>query len=112
MKKILSSFFLAVCLWQCGSIVHAQSLPFDSSITNYFLARATNSIDNASEVDSWSFDALAGDVVSISVETPTGALDPYVEMRNSANGLLASDEDSGPGADASITTFTMTSSGR
>ncbi|MDB6032593.1 MAG: hypothetical protein JWM16_2931, partial [Verrucomicrobiales bacterium] len=102
---------LAGCLVSVIYPATAQTLQFDNSIAGYAIARLTNSIDSASEVDAWSFDALAGDVISISVDAPSGSLDPYVELRNSANGLLASDEDSGPGSDALISKFTMASSG-
>jgi len=89
----------------------AQSLVFDNSISGYFVARATNSIASAGEADAFSFDALAGDLVSIAVDSPDSNLDPFVELRNSANGLIASDEDSGPGPDALISAFVIGSSG-
>ena len=65
-----------------------QALSFDATTPGYLLARQTNSVAVAGEVDSSTFDALAGDVVSVSVDTPTGALDPYVELRNSPMGWL------------------------
>ena len=103
----LVSVLSQVVVWS----VPAQTLTFDGSSPGYFVARTTNTIATAGEVDSFSFDALAGDVVSIAVDTPDSALDPYVELRNSANGLMTSDEDSGPGVDSLVGSFVMSSSG-
>src|SRR5437868_6683601 len=89
----------------------ADSLILDNSISGYTLGRGTNTIISSAQVDSWQFDALAGDVISVSVDTIAAALDPYVEVRNSANGLLASDEDNGPGNDSFISAFAIVSSG-
>ncbi|HUR47612.1 MAG TPA: pre-peptidase C-terminal domain-containing protein, partial [Candidatus Saccharimonadales bacterium] len=111
MKQKLFWVFLAAWLLRSATMASAQSLSFDNTIAGYSFSRLTNSIASAAEVDSWSFDALAGDVISITVDTPVGALDPYVELRNSANGLLASDDDSGPGSDSLISNYIMTSSG-
>jgi Bacterial pre-peptidase C-terminal domain len=88
-----------------------QVLPLDVSIPGYSLGRETNAVSAVDEIDAWSFDALAGDLITIAVDTPGGILNPYVELRNSANGLLASDEDSGPAGDALISAFAIISSG-
>jgi hypothetical protein len=66
---------------------------------------------NWSDPDYWRFTALAGDVVSIAVATPTSDVDPYLELRNSADGVLASDNDSGAGTDAFLSHYTIASSG-
>ncbi len=55
----------------------------------------------------WSFSALAGDVVSVSVDTPSSDVDPYVELRNAADGVLRSDDNSGPGNDSYINCFAL-----
>ena len=83
----------------------------DPSDVGNFVGRITNSISVGSEVDYWSFDALAGDVVSLSVDTPASALNPYIQLRNSADGLLVGNDDSGPDSDGFISHFTITSSG-
>src|SRR5258706_4299192 len=110
MRRVL---FVLLCLGfgMFHTNARAQSLTFDTSISGYIVGRGTNTLTTASQVDSWSFDALAGDVISINVDTPTVGLNPYVELRNSANGLLISDEDSGSGYDSSISAFTIVSSG-
>ena len=51
------------------------------------------------------------DVVAVIVATPTSSVDPYVELRNSADGVLVSDNNSGADGDAFISTFTISSSG-
>ena len=64
-----------------------------------------------SDADYFSFTALAGDVVSVAVATPSSDVNPYVELRNSADGVLTSDADSGADGDAYISHFTISSSG-
>src|SRR5688572_2878002 len=83
----------------------------DPSDVGNYAGRITNSISAGSEVDYWSFDALAGDVVSLSVDTPSSALNPYIQLRNSADGVLVGNDDSGPDTDGFISHFTITSSG-
>ncbi len=74
--------------------------------------------DYWSDPDYWSFDALAGDLVSIAVDTPDSDVDPYIELRNSSDQTLsgsspdgASDDNSGPGNDSYISHFTIPSDG-
>jgi large repetitive protein len=67
--------------------------------------------DTWSDPDYWSFTALAGDVVSISVATPTSDVDSYAELRNSADGTLTSDNNSGADTDAFISHYTIATSG-
>ena len=71
-----------------------------------------------SDVDYWKFDALAGDRVSIAVDTPHSGVDPYIELRNSANNTLggstpdsATDDNAGPGSDAYISHYTISADG-
>jgi len=95
----------------------ALSFAEDPIGSGYFMGRGLGSIvpatyDNTwSDPDYWSFEAFAGDVISISVDTPDSDLDPYVELRNSADGVLASDNNNGPGNDAFISHYTISSSG-
>ena len=65
-----------------------------------------------SDPDYWRFDALAGDHVAVSVDRLIGSgLNPYVELRNAADGVLASDNDGGPGNGAYISGYTIPTSG-
>src|SRR5882762_727653 len=109
--RTLALLLLALAVFQSSPDLRAQSLVVDTSIAGYSIGRGTNAINSAGQVDSWAFDALAGDVVSISIDTPSGGLNPYVELRNSANGLLVADDDGGPGLDALIGAFAISSSG-
>ncbi len=68
-------------------------------------------IQAAGDIDYWTFDAFAGDRIAISVNTPDSNMNPYLELRNSADGVLASDDNSGPDNDAFISYYTVTSSG-
>ncbi len=56
------------------------------------------------------FEALVGDAVAVSIDTTDKSLNPSVELQNSAGGVLASNDDGGPGTD-SLTVFVFTSSG-
>src|SRR3982751_2345435 len=50
---------------------------------------------NFSEPDYWRVELLAGDVVSVSVATPVGGLDPYVALLDGAGNWLTNDSDAG-----------------
>ncbi len=67
--------------------------------------------DYWSDPDYWRFPALAGDVVSIAVATPGSDVDSYVQLRNSADGVLATNDNSGADTDAFISHFSIQSSG-
>ncbi|MEJ2392692.1 MAG: CARDB domain-containing protein [Gammaproteobacteria bacterium] len=77
----------------------------------YFVGRGLGSINPVSDHDYWSFEALAGDVVSIAVDTLGSGLDPYLRLRNSGNTVLISDSYSGPDSDAFISAYRISSSG-
>ena len=64
-----------------------------------------------SDPDYWRFEAQAGDIVSISVDTPESSLNPYVELHNAADSNLVSDNDAGPDNDAFISHYVIPSSG-
>jgi len=70
-----------------------------------------NANDTWSDPDYWRFEALAGDVISVSIDTPESDLNPYVELRNSADGVLASNDKSGPDLDSYISHYVIPSSG-
>lgn len=55
-----------------------------------------NANDTWSDPDYWRFEALAGDHVAMHVDTPNSDLNPCVELRNGADGVLASDDNAGP----------------
>ena len=79
--------------------------------SGYVRGFGLGSIQAAADVDYWSFDALAGDRIAIAVDTPDSNLNPLVQLRNSADGTLTSNENGGPDGDALISFFTVTSSG-
>ena len=56
----------------------ATALPLaeDPAGSGYLVGRGLGSIQPSSDVDYWSFEALAGDVVSVSVDTPDSGLNP------------------------------------
>jgi RHS repeat-associated protein len=93
------------------------SLTEDPAGSGYFVGRGLGQQDpaasnsNWSDPDCWRIEALAGDVVSVSVETPESGLDPYVEVMNAANSTLAYDDNWGPGNDAFISHYEISSSG-
>ena len=60
-----------------------------------------------SDPDYWRFEALAGDIVSVSVDTPNSVLNPYVWLCNSAGSSVAGDDNYGPDADALISHYTI-----
>ncbi len=66
---------------------------------------------NWSDPDYWRVELQAGDWVSVSVDTPDSNVDTYVELRNAADGILASSGDEGPGSDSFISRYGVTSSG-
>src|SRR5690606_2766856 len=53
----------------------------------------------------------AGDVISVSVDTPLSDLRPYVELRDGSDFTLASDNDAGPDQDAFISHYEVSTSG-
>ena len=97
-----------------NSLVTATPLPLreDPAGSGLWLSeQGLGSIEPADDVDYWSFEALAGDVVSVSVDTPDSDLNPYVELRNAGDGGLVGDHDAGPWSDAFISHYVIDSSG-
>ena len=82
--------------------------PFGSG---YSASLGLGQISPSSDLDYWSFEALAGDVVSVSVDTPGSDLNPTVRLYNAAGAYLGSDDRSGPGNDSFISPYTIESSG-
>ena len=89
----------------------ALTLVEDPAGSGYWLGRGVGRMEPTSDVDYWSFEAQAGDVVSVSVDTPGSDLNPYVELRNAADGGLAGDDNGGPDADAFVSHYVIPTSG-
>ena len=89
----------------------ALSLTEDPSNSGYYYSFGLGSIDPDNDVDYWSFEALAGDKVSISMDTPESGLNPYVYLRNSSNSNLNNDNRSGPDNDSFISSYTISQDG-
>ena len=64
-----------------------------------------------SDPDWWRVELQAGDLVSVSVDTPASNVDSYVELYNAAGQQLTGNDDSGPDADAFISHYAVTESG-
>ncbi|MBM3878584.1 MAG: LEPR-XLL domain-containing protein [Verrucomicrobia bacterium] len=83
----------------------------------YFVATAEGVVDpatygtNWSDPDYWKFQALPGDLISISVDTPDSGLDPFVELRNASDAALAGDDHRGPGNDALMAAYRIEATG-
>ena len=81
------------------------------------IGRAAGSVDPVvyhsyvTDVDYWAFQADAGDLVSISVDTPVGEMHPFADLRDAADASCATDSDGGPGTDAFISCFRITVAG-
>ena len=69
------------------------------------------SIEPSSDNDYWSFQALAGDIVSLSVDTPDSDLVPRVYLYDPSGSSLTYDYYSGPGSDAFISHYSITTNG-
>jgi hypothetical protein len=95
------------------TLVTATALPLveDPGGSGYWVGHGLGSIQPSSDVDYWSFEALAGDVVSIAMDTPASGLNAYMELRNAADGNLVSADNEGPETDAFISHYTIVSSG-
>lgn len=96
---------------------NALQLVEDPAGSGCFVVGGTGEIDPAvygdywSDPDFWSFEALAGDVVSIAVETPLSDVNSYVELRNAANTNLAGDDNGGPDYDSFESHYSIATSG-
>jgi len=91
----------------------ATGLPLveDPAGSGYWMGRGLGSIQPSSDNDYWSFEALAGDVVSVSVDTPDSDLNPRVYLYDAAGNQLGYDDDAGPSYDAFISHYAIASSG-
>ncbi len=83
----------------------------DPAGSGYFVGRANEQIDVPSDVDYWRFNALAGDSVAVSLDTYGSGVDVYIELRNAADGVIASDNNGGPYNDDYISNYKIGSSG-
>lgn len=68
-------------------------------------------IDGADEADLYVFYAQQDDIVSVSMTRSDGDLDAVVELLNSAQQLIMSDDDSGSGQDSLISAYSIPESG-
>ena len=103
------------------SLATATALTLEEDPVNSGLffthTRGIGSIDPAvyqdrwNESDYWRFEALAGDRVAVSVDTPNSSLNPYVAFYNTSGSQLSTDDDGGPDSDAYISYYTIPSSG-
>ncbi len=93
-----------------NSIDSAASLTLAEELagSGFFVSHVTSSSESASDVDYFKFSALAGDIVSISLDT---AASSYLHLRNSADGEVASDNDGGPYSNDLISGYVVPSSG-
>jgi hypothetical protein len=71
----------------------------------------TGYIDDVVTEVLWAFWGVAGHTVTISMTRADGDLDPLVELLDSDQQVLTSDDDSGNGVDARIDRYTLTSTG-
>jgi len=96
-----------------GSLNKATKLEFveEPFGRGYWTGRGLGSVNPASDHDFWSFEALAGDKVSIAVDTPESGLNPYLRLRDASNTQLRYDDNSGPDSDAYISAYTIPTSG-
>ena len=65
----------------------------------------SDSISQEDEVDLWTFEGEAGDIITVTMEGP-GSLDPYLTVYNEEFVQIAADDDGGAGTDAA-TFFSM-----
>ncbi|MCP5528023.1 MAG: pre-peptidase C-terminal domain-containing protein [Verrucomicrobiales bacterium] len=96
------------------SILQAAPLPLPEAIlgTGFLVGRGLGSLEPSSDEDWWSFEALAGDLVSVSVDASQSGLNPEVYLYDAAGNYLDNDSDDGPGNDAFISRYGIGSSGR
>ena len=97
-----------------NTIGTAALLPFvdNPAGTGLRLASVNDHLNQTSDVNYWAFDALAGDTITIRVDSVGGTADTWVELRNSADGVLASNNNGGPNNDDMISTYAVPTSGR
>ncbi|MGB8993519.1 MAG: lectin-like protein, partial [Desulfobaccales bacterium] len=100
-----------------NTLATATTLPLgeDPAASGLFMGIGSGRQDPAGSVwsdpDYWRFEAQAGDVVSISVDTPESSLNPYVELYNDQAQYQAGDDNAGPDNDAFISHYVIPSTG-
>jgi hypothetical protein len=72
----------------------------------------TGTIDPAEDVDTYYFDATAGQTVAITMTKTTGGLDPYLELYSPKGKPLAQDDNSAGSPNALISSFPITTTGQ
>ncbi|RDE49091.1 MAG: tandem-95 repeat protein, partial [Candidatus Accumulibacter meliphilus] len=101
------------------TLINATALPLaeDPAGSGLLLGRGMGRQDPAvnynswSDADYWRVELQAGDLVSVSVDTPDSDVNAVVELRNAADGALATSDNEGPGSDAFISRLAVTASG-
>ena len=90
----------------------APTLPLSEQISGSGLLFACGSgvVTPSTDVDYWGFEALAGDNITVHARS-LSAVNTSLELRNAADGFLASDTSGGPSNDALISSFVVQSSG-
>ncbi|MCY2928853.1 MAG: lectin-like protein, partial [Planctomycetota bacterium] len=91
----------------------ATSLPLTEGPvgSGYLVGRGVGSMYPAGDLDWWSFTTSAGDLVSVSVDTPGSDLNPTVYLFDAAGRGLIGDDHGGPEGDAFISHYTIPTSG-
>ncbi|MCA9264762.1 MAG: pre-peptidase C-terminal domain-containing protein, partial [Planctomycetales bacterium] len=115
-ESLEDRILLAVCVDESednGVLAAATELPTteDPFGSGYHLGCGAGSWGTSSDIDYWSIDLIAGDVVSVRVDATDGSPNPYVELRNSADGRLFSDNNNGLGTNAFLSHATIDVSG-
>ncbi len=81
----------------------------DPAGSGYFIARGVGEI--ASGTDWWRVSLLAGDVVTMAVDTPTSLLNPAIDLYDPAQAYITGDTNCGPGNDALLARRTIATTG-
>ena len=89
------------------------ALAEDPSGSGYWTVRGLGGLWPAGDRDYWSFEAAAGDVLSVAVDTPESNLCMYVSLRDGTDSQLTSeDRGTGPDQDALISQYRVPGGGR
>ena len=72
----------------------------------------TGRLNDSNFFDDWSFNARAGDVITITMDATSGNLDPLLRLYDSGGNGLTEDDDGGSGRNARISRFRIRRSGR
>ena len=87
-----------------------QDVPPDAASINYGTS-VTGQIDAANEHDLYAFYARQGEIITVSMTRVDGDLDAYLELLDSAQEVVLSNDDGGNGQNALIDSYTIPFSG-